>query len=180
MAERTERVYDYVSEKPTPDLISRLKSTASWGSHVGLWALFYTVIECMVLFVTEMLFPVVDIDILQSFDKETYCKDPLAYGDHKVCLSSLQSIKVPASTSKKTEDGEVPVHVTKVIDLYHEPEEIVEIPTKFNRKRRYELVKPCMNQLKHELSRKKRRQIKKKISSFVEEESLSCSSLDFN
>lgn len=63
VAERTEKVYDYVSEKPTRNMLSRLNSAAATGPNVGMWALFYTVIECIVLFMTEWLYPVTGIDI---------------------------------------------------------------------------------------------------------------------
>ena len=51
---------------------------------------------------------------------------------------------MPASPSKKTEEEELPVHESQVIDLYKEPEDLLEKPTLFNRKRRYELVQPSM------------------------------------
>jgi len=70
-------------------MLSRVKSAAAWGPNVGLWALCYTVIECFVLFLTELFYPMADMDIQHHFDKETYCEAPLAYGDHTVQLKDL-------------------------------------------------------------------------------------------
>ena len=72
VAERTERVYDYVIEKPVPNILSRLKSTFSWGPVVGLWALFYTIIEAIVLCLTEYFLPEDNIDVCRSFSSHHY------------------------------------------------------------------------------------------------------------
>jgi phosphatidylinositol glycan class A protein len=70
VAERTERVYDHVSAQPVPSTISRINSTLSWGCQAGIWAAFFTLIEILVLFITEMIWPVQDIDVGQSFNKD--------------------------------------------------------------------------------------------------------------
>lgn len=57
VAERTERVYDYAMDKPVPNILSRMKSSLSWGPIVGIWALFYTIIEAITLFITEIFIP---------------------------------------------------------------------------------------------------------------------------
>lgn len=92
VAERTERVYDYVSNKPTPNMLSRVKSAAAWGPNVGMWALLYTVMECFVLFLTELFYPTVDVDIQHHFDKETYCENPLSYGSHTTKIKDIAEI----------------------------------------------------------------------------------------
>jgi hypothetical protein len=38
-------------------MMSRLKSSISWGPVVGLWSLLYTIIEGICLFLTEIFFP---------------------------------------------------------------------------------------------------------------------------
>lgn len=68
VAERTERVYDYVMKRPVPNILARLKSSVSWGPVVGLWAIFYTIIEALTLWITELLFPESEIDIVRNFD----------------------------------------------------------------------------------------------------------------
>ena len=72
VAERTERVYDYAIAKPVPNVMSRLKTTFAWGPVVGLWALFYTIIEGIVMLLTDIFFPEEDIDIARSFDQVEY------------------------------------------------------------------------------------------------------------
>lgn len=63
VAERTERVYDYVMAKPAHNMLSRLKSSFAWGPIVGFWALFYTIIEAIALCLTEYFLPEDAIDI---------------------------------------------------------------------------------------------------------------------
>lgn len=55
-------------EKPVPNMLSRLKSSFSWGPVVGLWALLFTIIEAISLVITEFVLPEQDIDIVRSFD----------------------------------------------------------------------------------------------------------------
>jgi hypothetical protein len=57
-----------VMEKPVPNMLSRLKSSFSWGPVVGLWALLFTIIEAISLVITEFVLPEQDIDIVRSFD----------------------------------------------------------------------------------------------------------------
>lgn len=74
--------------KPTPNMMSRVKSSLSWGPVVGLWALFYTIIEAMVLFVTEFFLPEQDIDISRSFDSKVYNVNSQEYGCHEFVVDS--------------------------------------------------------------------------------------------
>lgn len=166
VAERTERVYDYVSNKPTANLLSRVKSAAAWGPNVGVWALVYTVIECFVLFLTELLYPAADIDIQHHFDKETYCEAPLAYGDHTVQIKDLarSHAKAPVDAKYSEEEGAPAfLHNEEVrVDMYSSLGDSPDVPKPFSRKRRYEMVKPNLSQIKHDLhgikSSRKRRQ----------------------
>lgn len=86
VAERTEKVYDYVIDKPSPNMISRIKSTLSWGPIVGLWAIMFTMMESIVLCLLEIFVPVTDIDIARTFDSETYNLDQTAYGKHDLVV----------------------------------------------------------------------------------------------
>jgi hypothetical protein len=64
----------------------------SWGCQAGIWAAFYTLIEILVLFITEMVWPVQEIDIGQSFNKDQYQRNPLSYGDHKLKVRETTTI----------------------------------------------------------------------------------------
>lgn len=73
MAERTERVYDFAMDLPVPNVLSRVKSSISWGPVVGMWAMFFTMIEIITLWICELLLlPEKDIDILRGFDAKMY------------------------------------------------------------------------------------------------------------
>jgi len=73
VAERTERVYDFAMDLPVPNVLSRVKSSISWGPVVGMWAMFFTMIEIITLWICELLLlPEKDIDILRGFDAKMY------------------------------------------------------------------------------------------------------------
>ena len=82
VAERTERVYDYAMAKQVPNVMSRVKTAFVWGPIVGLWALFFMMIEGFVMLLTDILWPVEDIDIQRSFDQMEYNMCPDAFGNH--------------------------------------------------------------------------------------------------
>ena len=100
VAERTEKVYDFASQQPSPNMLVRFKTAHTLGPVAGLWAVLYTLMEALVLFIVEIFIPVSEIDILPSFNprtvnqtengiKKQYCEDPLAYGDHLFKVNSL-------------------------------------------------------------------------------------------
>lgn len=70
--------------KQVPNVMSRVKTSFVWGPIVGLWALFYTIIEGFVMLLTDVLFPVEDIDIQRSFDQMEYNICPEAFGNHQL------------------------------------------------------------------------------------------------
>ncbi len=80
MAEKTERVYDFTMANPTHNILSRVKSSLSWGPMVGLWALLFTIIEAAVLCIIDIFFPIGDIDVVRNFDNGEYNSDPCSYG----------------------------------------------------------------------------------------------------
>lgn len=140
-------------------MVSRVKSAASWGSHIGIWALFYTIIEFFVLFVVEMLYPVTGIDQRKIFDKETYEVDPLKYGNHKIRMTDYAK-----SYQKETNSTSDELSLVKV-DVTTQPrdEELVLVPVK--RSKRYELLQPTVPQVKRLLkvktiSKKKSHRVK--------------------
>ena len=44
-------------------MLGRIKSSLSWGSIVGFWAVFFTIIEAIVMCIIDIFLPVKDIDI---------------------------------------------------------------------------------------------------------------------
>ena len=88
MAERTEKVYDFAMDEPSPNMMSRVKTSFAWGPVIGLWALFYTIIEGLVIMLTEFFCPLDNIDIVRTFDQTLYNKQPESYGDHMLYVDS--------------------------------------------------------------------------------------------
>jgi phosphatidylinositol glycan class A protein len=88
VAERTEKVYDFAMTRPTPNLMSNLKTSLSWGSVAGILALFYTVMETLVIFLMEMIFPSQEIDILPSFNQRDYNENIEEFGDHQFLMKA--------------------------------------------------------------------------------------------
>ena len=71
VAERTEKVYDFAVQQPNPNMLVRLKSSLTNGQIAGPLAILFTIMEAIVLFIVELLFPVKEIDILPSFNTGT-------------------------------------------------------------------------------------------------------------
>ena len=67
-------------------MVTRIKSSLSWGPIVGLWGIFYTIMEAVVLCLVEILQPWSEIDVARSFDSETYNVDPSIYGQHDLMV----------------------------------------------------------------------------------------------
>ena len=84
-------------EKQVPNMLSRLKSSFSWGPVVGIWALLYTIFEALTLALTEYFLPEQDIDISRAFDSPQYNYNISEYGDHLLYVDS----KDVRSKSKK-------------------------------------------------------------------------------
>lgn len=70
-------------------MMSRLKSSISWGPVVGLWSLLYTIIEAICLFLTEIFFPENEIDIARTFNSKMYNSfGNKNFGDHKFYVNT--------------------------------------------------------------------------------------------
>ena len=63
VAERTERVYNFSMQQPGLNAFHRLKSNFSWGPVVGIYAVFYQMLEFLVLFLLDFIQPEDEIDI---------------------------------------------------------------------------------------------------------------------
>mmetsp|Transcript_11421 Transcript_11421/g.17209 ORF Transcript_11421/g.17209 Transcript_11421/m.17209 type:complete len:344 (-) Transcript_11421:365-1396(-) len=83
VAERTERVYDYAMTRPNPNIMSRLKTSMSWGSVAGIIGLFYAVMEFVMVFLCEIFFPVSEMDVCRTFDSVDYNENIEEAGDHQ-------------------------------------------------------------------------------------------------
>lgn len=81
VAERTEKVYDFAIQQPNANVMVRLKTALTNGLIFGFFALLYTVMECITLFIVELLFPETEIDILPNFNCQTSIEGEL--GDLK-------------------------------------------------------------------------------------------------
>jgi hypothetical protein len=102
VAERTEKVYDFVMDQPVPNIMARIKSSFSWGPVVGLFSLLFTIIEAITLCITEKLFPESNIDIARNFDSKTYGQCPKAYGNHEVYVDT-QNVRHKTKQAKKVD-----------------------------------------------------------------------------
>mmetsp|Transcript_971 Transcript_971/g.1735 ORF Transcript_971/g.1735 Transcript_971/m.1735 type:complete len:408 (+) Transcript_971:591-1814(+) len=89
VAERTERVYNFIMEKPVMNSFNRLKSNFSWGPVVGLFAVIYQVLEFILFRLTEWFFPESEIDIPRNFNANQYVMNPHKFGDHEFRVNSL-------------------------------------------------------------------------------------------
>jgi len=58
VAERTEMVYNFTMEQPVLNSFQRLKSNFSWGPVVGIFAVFYQMIEFLIILLLDWLHPV--------------------------------------------------------------------------------------------------------------------------
>jgi len=63
--------------------MSRVKSAFTWGPIVGWCALFYMILEAIVIFVSDLVYPETDIDVVKTFDSVQYNKNIKEVGDHK-------------------------------------------------------------------------------------------------
>ena len=92
VAERTERVYNYVMEQPTLNTFHRIKSNFSWGPIVGFYAVLYQIVEFLLIFLLEFFQPENDIDVARNFNTTHYLTNPHKFGDHEFKISSLGEI----------------------------------------------------------------------------------------
>lgn len=72
VAERTEKVYDHVSNSPTHSVLDRIKTAFACGTVFGWFCLVYLVLEIVVLALCEYFCPDSDIDIAHRFNCKTY------------------------------------------------------------------------------------------------------------
>ena len=73
MAQRTERVYDHIIEKPAQNCLGKVKSALSIGPIYGLWALLYFILEVSIIWIVDLIRLESEIDILRNYDKNIDC-----------------------------------------------------------------------------------------------------------
>ena len=100
VAEKTERVYESVMQAPVPGILDRIKSSYAWGPAIGIWAILFTILEAIVLFVIENLWPEQDIDVVRDFDTVRYSTNLHKYGDHQLYVDT----KDPRTVEKPCTD----------------------------------------------------------------------------
>lgn len=71
VAQRTEKVYDFVIHQESPNMMDRIKTAFTLGTVAGMWAIMYTLMEAITLVLCDILLPASSIDILPSFDPKT-------------------------------------------------------------------------------------------------------------
>ena len=123
-------MYDYVMEKPVPNVMSRIKSSVSWGPLVGVWGIFYTIIETLCLWLVELMLPECDIDVVRSFNTSTYNMCPSEFGNHQSRVDAKYRADVKQS---------------KIIDIdYESNKSKLRV---FDRENRYSTVRPTLEQV---------------------------------
>ena len=100
VAERTERVYDFVMEQPVLNSFNKLKLALSWGPVVGFYGLLYEVLGLLLFMIVELLIPVEEIDIARGFNTFSYLVNPHSFGDHEFRIGSLAEIKQSKSSGE--------------------------------------------------------------------------------
>jgi phosphatidylinositol glycan class A protein len=82
VAERTERVYYKVMERPQSSLLTRLKTSCSLGLISGIGQVIFQLIGIFWLWLFEIVFPVDSIDIAEDFNSALYIANPEKFGNH--------------------------------------------------------------------------------------------------
>lgn len=89
VAERTERVYNFVMDQPVRNSLQKLKSVFASGPLIGFCALFHLLLEYLLLFILNHIWPLSDIDVRRNFNQKYYNLNPHRFGDHDFRVESL-------------------------------------------------------------------------------------------
>lgn len=68
VAQRTEFAYEFAMEQPDLDAYQRLKSSFSWGPAAGVFAVFFTMLEFLIIAFAEWLRPAEEICSVRAFN----------------------------------------------------------------------------------------------------------------
>jgi hypothetical protein len=72
-------------------MLDRIKTAYTWGPLVGFFGVLYTLFEAMALMLTEVLWPIQDIDITRSFNSSRYNENVSRYGDHELYVDNTDT-----------------------------------------------------------------------------------------
>jgi len=128
VAERTEKVYDFVVDAPQPSVLDRIKTSFTWGPVAGYFAIMFTVLEAITLLLTDIFWPETEIDIVRSFNTTTYNEDIFSYGNHQ--------LYVDTKDSRKKTDSIEPIIIDNTFTTTFKK------PKPLNHKRRFQTLKP--------------------------------------
>jgi hypothetical protein len=71
-----------------------MKSNLSWGPIVGVYAVLYQMIEFILIFLLNIIYPEEEIDIVRNFNSQQYLVNPHKYGDHEFRINSLAPVNI--------------------------------------------------------------------------------------
>ena len=122
IAAKTEKVYDYAIEQPIPNCIQRVKTAMSFGQIVGAIAVFYFMLEILMMVFIELFVPEDDIDICRFFDKQKYSHNPETYGDHEFKIKENQASLLENEEEIPLESAGIKTQINRFIryNLYKE------------------------------------------------------------
>jgi len=55
-------------ETSTPNVLDRLKTAYLWGPCAGIFAVFFMILEAIIMMFIDVFWPEEDIDIVRNFD----------------------------------------------------------------------------------------------------------------
>jgi hypothetical protein len=82
VAERVERVYDDIHEKPSLTILGRIKNSLSLGLFAGVGSAFMMILELFMMIFWIWIDPEDTIEKSVDFNYAKYMKDKEIYGDH--------------------------------------------------------------------------------------------------
>ena len=149
VAKKTVKVYDSVMQMPTPNILSRIKNSLATGSLVFILTYFYLIIEYIMLFVLEFLYPAEEIDVLPDFECDRYNNEGiLNYGNHSFNVYDKKhpDLNLVCATSKKSVLNFFMIkgqheHMQPIRQLIGEREKYFR-SERGNRTMRYETIRP--------------------------------------
>lgn len=94
IAQRTEKVYDYAIERPSPNVCDRMKSALAQGHISGFYCLIYLILEFITMALCEYVLPVWNIDVVKDFNSTAYNQNIRECGDHELYVDNTDSRNV--------------------------------------------------------------------------------------
>lgn len=82
VAERTERVYYKVMNRPQSSLLTRMKTSCTMGLISGPGQVILSIFALFWLWFFEIIFPEESIDKAEDFNSASYIANPEKFGNH--------------------------------------------------------------------------------------------------